>query len=120
MAYYFYRRADATPGFGTSPDEETLECGYKTHLSLPGHVFAVANGYWGRDHGNDFGIPPDGLPLNGVYPAGGDLMMLALKEPPMAVEMEEMGRPYHVGCLDRFYDCETIYSITIWQQPRPA
>ena len=32
-----------------------------------------ANGYWGRDHGNDNGIPPDGFKrtLRGVYPAGG-------------------------------------------------
>ena len=31
------------------------------------------NGYWGRDHGNDNGIPPDGFlrTLAGVYPAGG-------------------------------------------------
>ena len=75
MAYYFYRQVNATPGFGASPDEETLECGLQNPpIHYTGHVFCgVADGYWGRDHGNDNGIPPDGFlrTLNGVYPAGG-------------------------------------------------
>ena len=75
MAYYFYRQVDATPGFGASPDEETLECGLQNPpVHYEGHVFCgIADGYWGRDHGNDNGIPPDGFlrTLNGVYPAGG-------------------------------------------------
>ena len=57
-------------------DEEVLECGLQ---QAPGHyagyVFCgVPEGwYWGRDHGNDNGIPPDGFlrALAGVYPAGG-------------------------------------------------
>ena len=76
MAYYFYRQVEATPGFGAPPNEETLEC------SLPGYYnpypegvpfCGLSNGYWGRDHGNDNGIPPDGFlrTLRGVYPAGG-------------------------------------------------
>ena len=30
-------------------------------------------GYWGRDHGNDEGTPPDNFTrtASGVYPAGG-------------------------------------------------
>ncbi|MBS1509148.1 MAG: SusD/RagB family nutrient-binding outer membrane lipoprotein [Bacteroidetes bacterium] len=34
---------------------------------------AVAGGYWGRDHGDNSGIPPDGQlrTTYGVYPAGG-------------------------------------------------
>jgi hypothetical protein len=33
----------------------------------------IDNGYWGRDHGNDEGIPPDSFRRTamGVYPAGG-------------------------------------------------
>jgi len=86
MAYYFYRQVDATPGFDSDANEEVLECG------LPGYFVpqqlrsndypfcaptnsasAAANGYWGRDHGNDNGIPPDGFlrTLRGEYPAGG-------------------------------------------------
>lgn len=74
--YYFYRQTDATPGVGANPvDEETLECSLQTappHYN--GYVFCgVGAGYWGRDHGNDNGIPPDGFlrTLHGVYPAGG-------------------------------------------------
>lgn len=76
MAYYFYRQVAATPGFGADPDEETLEC------SLPGYYNPYASGipfcglpdgYWGRDHGNDNGTPPDGFlrTIRGIYPAGG-------------------------------------------------
>ena len=70
------RRTGATPGFGADPDEETLEC------SLPGYLnpypegvpfCGLSDGYWGRDHGNDNGIPPDGFlrTLRGIYPGGG-------------------------------------------------
>jgi hypothetical protein len=33
----------------------------------------LPEGYWGRDHGNDEGIPPDGFErtLAGIFPAGG-------------------------------------------------
>ena len=75
MVYYFYRQQSATPGFGADPDEETLRCSLQNPPAhYTGHVFCgLAEGYWGRDHGNDFGIPPDGFlrTLNGVYPAGG-------------------------------------------------
>ena len=75
MAYYFYRQVEVTPGFGAPPNEETLECGLQNPPShYTGQVFcSVTDGYWGRDHGNDNGIPPDGFlrTLNGVYPAGG-------------------------------------------------
>ena len=75
--YYFYRQVPNVPGFGAPPDEEVLECGLfppPPHYQQGGFVFcAVEQGYWGRDHGNDNGIPPDGFlrTLAGVYPAGG-------------------------------------------------
>lgn len=78
IMFYNYRQVSATPGIdGVAPDEETLECG----LILPPAHYAgydycgVENGWWGRDHGNDNGIPPDGFlrALTGVYPAGGKL-----------------------------------------------
>jgi hypothetical protein len=86
MAYYFYRQVSATPGFDSPANEEVLECGlpgYFVPLQLRGDdtpfcaptnsVSVAASGYWGRDHGNDNGIPPDGFlrTLRGEYPAGG-------------------------------------------------
>jgi len=86
MVYYFYRQVNETPGFDTDADEEVLECGlpgffvpqhYRTDLypfcAPTNSASADANGYWGRDHGNDNGTPPDGFlrTLRGVYPAGG-------------------------------------------------
>ena len=73
--FYFYRQNEATPGYGADPDEETLECSLQTKPShMDGYVWCgLPAGYWGRDHGNDNGIPPDGFlrTLHGVYPAGG-------------------------------------------------
>lgn len=73
--YYFYRQVSATPGFGADPNEETLGCSL---LVAPAHYAGftfcgLPSGYWGRDHGNEEGIPPDGFlrTLAGVYPAGG-------------------------------------------------
>jgi len=71
--YYFYRQ-DLTPKLDI--DAFTLDC---ATLSAPLHYtgdypFCVAdNGYWGRDHGNNDGIPPDTdrRTTYGVYPAGG-------------------------------------------------
>jgi hypothetical protein len=78
IRYYFYRQSETVPGApGVAPNEETLACsltdppaqyvaGNYPYCSLP-------NGYWGRNHGNDEGIPPDGLlrTAPGVYPQGG-------------------------------------------------
>lgn len=78
IRFYFYRQSETTPGApGVAPNEETLACsltdppaqyvdGGYPYCSLP-------NGYWGRNHGNDEGIPPDGLlrTAPGVYPQGG-------------------------------------------------
>ncbi|PSL03077.1 SusD/RagB family nutrient-binding outer membrane lipoprotein [Cecembia rubra] len=71
--YYLYRQRIANP---TDPDQ--LRC---ISEIAPGHYLAGGwpfclpgnRGYWGRDHLNAEGIPPDG-PLRtqwGVYPIGG-------------------------------------------------
>jgi len=76
--FYFYRQVSATPGEAGEPaDEIVLECSvFDPPPHYEGYTFCgVAKGWWGRDHGNDRGIPPDGFlrTLYGVYPAGGVL-----------------------------------------------
>lgn len=76
LNYYFYRQVESTPGFGSPANEEVLECGLPGYFNpYPEGVpfCGLPDGYWGRDHGNDNGIPPDGFlrTLRGVYPAGG-------------------------------------------------
>ena len=74
---YFLRQVPCTPGAGTCPPSgPQLQC---SQQSAPQHypstmIFcSVENGYWGRDHGNDEGIPPDSFRRTGrgSYPAGG-------------------------------------------------
>ncbi|MEZ4811530.1 MAG: SusD/RagB family nutrient-binding outer membrane lipoprotein [Allomuricauda sp.] len=78
LRYYFYRQTIDVPGQdGFPPNEELLTCSLQTppdHYVTGGFTFcALPNGYWGRDHGDDEGGPPDGLLKTtfGVYPAGG-------------------------------------------------
>jgi hypothetical protein len=78
IMFYYFRQKSATPGIaGESPDEQRLECGLQNAPAhYAGYVFcANPQGWWGRDHGNNNGIPPDGFyrALAGVYPAGGKL-----------------------------------------------
>lgn len=79
IMFYYYRQVNATPGIDAPADEEVLECGLQTppaQYTAGGFVFCgVENGWWGRDHGNDNGTPPDGFlkTLHGAYPAGGAL-----------------------------------------------
>ncbi len=75
IRYYFYRQSNATPGADAPPSEDQLACS----LVVPPPHYAgltycsVSNGYWGRSHGNDEGIPPDNIARTavGVYPAAG-------------------------------------------------
>lgn len=77
IRYYFYRQTDAVPGAEIAPSEELLNCSLEAppqHYSNGGFSFCyLPNGYWGRDHGDADGIPPDGLlrTTYGVYPAAG-------------------------------------------------
>lgn len=78
IMFYYHRQTNPTPGIAGAPaDEEVLECGLQNAPAhYAGYVFcANPQGWWGRDHGNDNGIPPDGFlrTLAGVYPAGGKL-----------------------------------------------
>ena len=81
IRFYFFRQVD-----NSLPDNDNV---FSCHLTdrpegfMPDHFAAVDanlpycvaadNGYYGRDHGNGSGIPPDG-PIRaefGVYPGGG-------------------------------------------------
>ena len=74
--YYFYRQNEVTPGQdGSDPALETLQCSLQEPPAhYDGFPFCgLPNGYWGRDHGNNEGTPPDGFLRTtvGVYPFGG-------------------------------------------------
>ena len=78
IRYYFYRQKSGVPGQGsTAVDEINLKCSLITapaHYTAGGYTFCgLPNGYWGRDHGDNEGTPPDGFlkATFGVYPAGG-------------------------------------------------
>jgi hypothetical protein len=78
IRYYFYRQTDCVPGASCDPDGSTalLSCSTAPRpVHFPGDMLfcSLEDGYWGRDHGNAEGIPPDGFQrtVNGVYPAGG-------------------------------------------------
>ena len=78
IMFYYHRQTNPTPGIAGAPaDEEVLECGLQNAPAhYAGYVFcANPQGWWGRDHGNDNGSPPDGFlkTLAGVYPSGGKL-----------------------------------------------
>lgn len=77
--YYFYRQFGCTPGASCDldGDQERLQCSVEprpNHIPSEQVYCFVEAGYWGRDHGNDEGIPPDGLrrTIVGVYPAAGN------------------------------------------------
>ncbi len=63
MRYYFYRQILETPTGDQLPCEGSAQ-----HP-----ICYIGDYYWGRDHADDDGVPPDGLSrtLIGVYPAGG-------------------------------------------------
>ncbi len=77
IRYYFYRQTNAVPGQEIAPDEQTIRCSLQPspiHYVNGGFTFcSLPNGYWGRDHGDDEGTPPDGPKRTtwGVYPVGG-------------------------------------------------
>jgi len=77
LRYYIYRQTAAVPGAEIDANEETMQCSLQTppqHYIDGGFNFCfLNNGYWGRNHGDVDGIPPDGLlrAIIGVYPTGG-------------------------------------------------
>ena len=83
IRFYFFRQNECTPGgvdsegVACGPDPQRLFCSTSASPEhYPGNmVFCWVNsGYWGRDHGDDGGIPPDTFKrtAHGVYPAAGN------------------------------------------------
>ena len=82
IRYYFFRQIICTPGtigadgVACAPNGPQLQCSQQAkppHFPTDMTFCNVNSGYWGRDHGNDEGIPPDSFKRTamGVYPAGG-------------------------------------------------
>lgn len=76
--YYLYRQlTDITtdPRVASQTTRQfAIPCYYRTDPYAPGVPYClVDNGYWGRDHGNNEGIPPDNSLRTtwGLYPAAG-------------------------------------------------
>ena len=76
LRYYFYRQVTNY----ASADQSSMPCSVQTsapawYPSVPDQTTycAIGRGYWGRDHGDASGTPPDGnfRTAWGVYPAGG-------------------------------------------------
>jgi hypothetical protein len=71
--YYFYRQRTnyADVNSSTCPCADQPKPG---HYSEDMPFCLVGSGYWGRDHGDNSGAPPDGPYLTtwGVYPAAGE------------------------------------------------
>ncbi len=75
MRYYFYRQRTTS-----SEEFQELPCyGTDRPTHYPDEIpyCTLEDGYWGRDHLDDDGIPPDtrARTLWGVYPAGGEFDM---------------------------------------------
>lgn len=71
--YYFYRQDLAAE---EDIDAFTLDCGGQNpplHYGNDQPFCHLEGGWWGRDHGNNDGIPPDDnrRSVAGIYPAGG-------------------------------------------------
>ena len=76
--YYLYRQLDNILTDPRTASQTTrqfaIPCFYRTDPYAPGVPYCLVDtGYWGRDHGNNEGIPPDNSLRTtwGVYPAGG-------------------------------------------------
>jgi len=63
LRYYFYRQTDEEPTGDNLPCEDAVITNF----------CYVGNLYWTRDHGDNLGVPPDGLQRStyGLYPIGG-------------------------------------------------
>jgi Starch-binding associating with outer membrane len=74
MKFFFYRQKPSVTPFATG---EFIKCSIEpapAHYITGGFTYCyLSNGYWGRDHGDSVGVPPDSdkKTAYGVYPIGG-------------------------------------------------
>lgn len=70
-AYYFYRQT--TKSATKSNELACLTSSKPSHYGSQDVFCKLSSGYWGRDHGNADGVPPDRYKRTiwGVYPVGG-------------------------------------------------
>lgn len=76
--YYFYRQIGSTNPLEAGFDPKAVFCGAPPphYAAWNGGVFCVFQpGFFGRDHGDGSGTPPDGAAMTcaGAYPAGGKI-----------------------------------------------
>ena len=80
--YYFYRQSDDSNGqdptvygchLSALPTDDARPAHYDAIDERLPYCTAYPDGYYGRDHGNGSGTPPDGFiaTTHGLYPAGG-------------------------------------------------
>lgn len=70
---YYYVRQTADFNEASAQSKPCVTTSFPTHFSLDDPYCTVSPGYWGRDHGDAAGIPPDAgfRTSEGVYPQGG-------------------------------------------------
>lgn len=76
--YYFYRQIGSVVSTEANFDPKAIFCGAMPphYITWGGNVFCVFQpGFFGRDHGDGSGTPPDGAAMTcaGAYPAGGKI-----------------------------------------------
>lgn len=76
IRYYIYRQSLEYPDPTTAEGLFTLPClaeSKPTHYAFDDPFCVPGEGYWGRDHGDAAGGPPDGNQIStwGLYPVGG-------------------------------------------------
>ncbi len=102
IRFYFHRQTNDGYGFGTNeyschfsdlPDQENKPAHYNDVDPRIPYCITSEDGYWGRDHLNAEGIPPDG-PLRtnyGLYPGGGEF------DDNLASEAQQLGTTGGLG-----------------------
>ena len=113
IRYYFFRQNEFVPGQEIPFDEQLLNCSSQNppqHYVDGGFTFCnLPNGYWGRDHGDDNGIPPDNFNRStfGVYPAGGRFDDDSFNATGLISGANGAGiSPFLTASLVRFYQAE--------------
>lgn len=120
--YYFYRQTTSTPG--TPQQQSCANENPPSHWPAGTPFCYLPGGFWGRDHGDNSGIPPDGglRTVAGIYPAGGKFDCNEGK----SAKLDEGGRgaginPIWMSFFTDFVTAEAALSTTgVTADPRTA